>query len=55
MKIFFGILAVAVVIGLCVFVIIDYCRERRKERSSRASDKAVSDLSINSEKPGNDK
>lgn len=55
MKIFFGVLAVAVMIGLCVFIIIDFCRERRKERSSRASDKAVSDRTINSEKPGDDK
>ena len=55
MKIFFGVLAVVVMIGLCVFIIIDFCREVRKDRSSRASDKAVSNRSNNSEKPGNDK
>lgn len=55
MKIFFAILAISAMVAITVLIIVDYFRFLRKNRSSRVSDKAVSDRSINSERPGNDK
>ena len=55
MKIFFAILAISAMVAITVLIIVDYFRFLRKDRSSRASDKAGSDRTINSENPGNDR